>query len=122
MIGWFVVGLAILAIGTSGNSREQEKAQVPPGNPRWKVYGYNGWGYAVNSNGELIHRIKSAHYDGPIPTGWVVHHVNGKKQDNDIDNLVQMPKYFHQALHQKHGPYLPYNKSQIIKLVNEMQG
>lgn len=86
---------------------------TPEINPRLIARGLNNWGYEINANGEPIHRVISELEDGPIPPGWVVHHVNGKKQDNWIDNLVQMPASAHGRLHKQFGPYLPYTKVQI---------
>tara|TARA_Y100000310_G_C20339350_1_gene649045 strand:- start:400 stop:612 length:213 start_codon:yes stop_codon:yes gene_type:complete len=30
---------------------------------------------------------------GPIPKGWLVHNLNGNKQDNRSENLAAIPRY-----------------------------
>ncbi|WP_224981182.1 HNH endonuclease signature motif containing protein [Geomonas agri] len=34
-----------------------------------------------------------------VPKGWVVHHVNERKDDNDPSNLVALPPRLHRELH-----------------------
>lgn len=36
---------------------------------------------------------------GPIPEGWVVHHIDGDPLNNDIDNLECLPRGPHQSQH-----------------------
>jgi len=38
--------------------------------------------------------------NGPIPAGFVVHHLNGNKQDNDLKNLRVMSRAEHRRIHQ----------------------
>lgn len=37
--------------------------------------------------------------NGPIPKGWVVHHLNGVKTDNRLENLAAMPRNSHHPDH-----------------------
>jgi len=36
---------------------------------------------------------------GHLPKGWIIHHINGKRDDNRLENLMAMPK-------KNHTPYL----------------
>jgi hypothetical protein len=38
------------------------------------------------------HRRIWAERHGPIPKGWVVHHLNGQKGDNRLENLAALPR------------------------------
>lgn len=35
--------------------------------------------------------------NGPLPRNWVVHHLNGIKTDNSVENLVAMPRQYHHS-------------------------
>lgn len=37
--------------------------------------------------GKRLHRAVWEHYNGDVPTGHHVHHVDGNRSNNDIDNL-----------------------------------
>jgi hypothetical protein len=41
------------------------------------------------------HRIVWEKANGPIPDGYVIHHFNGIKDDNRLENLVAMPRWEH---------------------------
>lgn len=47
----------------------------------------------------LVHRLVWERTNGPIPEGLVVHHINGDKRDNRIENLALMTHAAHSALH-----------------------
>jgi len=51
----------------------------------------------------LVHRGCWEACRGPIPEGWVVHHVNGDKTDNHIENLACMSHGEHTGLHNQVG-------------------
>ncbi len=43
----------------------------------------------------MEHRLIWEQANGPIPKGWVVHHLNGDKLDNRLENLAAMPRNEH---------------------------
>jgi hypothetical protein len=49
--------------------------------------------------GRYAHRVIYERHIGPIPKGWVVHHRDEDKTNNDPSNLVAMPRGEHQRLH-----------------------
>ena len=36
------------------------------------------------------HRLVWIEANGPIPDGYVIHHINGKKKDNRLENLAMI--------------------------------
>lgn len=52
---------------------------------------------------ELEHRVLWEKANGPLPRGHIIHHLNGIKSDNRLENLVAMSRADH---HTKHAdPY-----------------
>lgn len=49
--------------------------------------------------GRYAHRVIYEQHKGSIPKGWVVHHKDEDKSNNDPDNLEAMPRKEHQRLH-----------------------
>ena len=68
--------------------------------PSWKGGRYlrkrDGY-WEVNIDGVrlLEHRYLWEQAHGPLPRNWVVHHLNGIKEDNRIENLVGMARSHH---------------------------
>ena len=44
-------------------------------------------------------RLIYQRYVGPIPKGWVVHHIDGNRQRNCLSNMQIMPNAEHTRLH-----------------------
>lgn len=63
------------------------------GNGRNETYGYIR--IKVNGAWVLEHRYVWEQIHGPLPKGWVVHHINGNKSDNRPTNLLGLPKGEH---------------------------
>ena len=74
---------------------------VGDGHPKWKGGRYkNHQGYILVKIGKgtyaLEHRLVWERHNGsPLPTGYVVHHLNGVKSDNRPENLVAIPRKKH---------------------------
>lgn len=49
--------------------------------------------------GKRLHRTVWEAHNGPVPAGYEVHHINGNRADNDIENLQLMPEGGHQSYH-----------------------
>lgn len=46
-----------------------------------------------------MHRFVWEYYNGEIPEGYDVHHIDGNKGNNDISNLQLLPSTMHRKLH-----------------------
>jgi hypothetical protein len=46
----------------------------------------------------LEHRVIWELHNGKLPEDWVVHHLNGTKADNRLENLAAMPRKKHSPL------------------------
>ena len=44
-------------------------------------------------------RLYEKHYGIKIPPEYIIHHIDGNRGNNAIDNLVLLPKYTHEILH-----------------------
>lgn len=57
-------------------------------------------GYYARTKGkrELMHRYIYEMEIGKIPFGWDVHHKDGNKENNSIENLIALPKSKHASL------------------------
>jgi len=52
------------------------------------------------------HRLIWAEANGPIPDGYVVHHINHDKRDNRLENLQLMTHQEHSAHHNQTHPLI----------------
>lgn len=91
----------------SDTKREKKKGSIING------VKYNKNGYKLDADGTLLHRIISTLKDGEIPKDWHVHHCDFNKENNSIDNLVQIPEKLHVEIH-KNGAMI--KKEDVIKI------
>jgi len=68
-------------------------------NPLWKGgRSIDKDGYVsvrINGNQHAEHRVVWEQAHGVIPTGWVIHHLNGVRDDNRLENLCAMSRKRH---------------------------
>lgn len=58
----------------------------------------------VNGRTVQIHRMVWEQAHGPIPPGYIVHHVDHDKRNNDLSNLALMSRQEHSAHHNDKHP------------------
>lgn len=63
----------------------------------------NGYIGIINEKGfrELKHRFIWRMHNGEIPLGSFIHHIDGDKSNNNIDNLVCVSREEHGILHRR---------------------
>lgn len=88
-----------------------QKNPRPKGNnsPHWKggkhkskrgyvyVYDSRKAGFPAGQRYSLEHRCVWERAYGPIPDTHIIHHINGIKQDNRLENLVMIPRKRHET-------------------------
>lgn len=75
--------------------------------------------------GELEHRRVWIQAYGSIPKHLVVHHINGIKTDNRLDNLELMPSGHHTTLHRRGKPghrHTPETRARLSEIARQRYG
>ena len=70
-------------------------------------------GYYAKTNGKRtsLHRDVWEHFNETIPDGWDIHHIDGDKENNAIENLECLPKAEHTRKYSPHhNQYTKRNK------------
>ena len=81
-------------------NRYMAQFQIGEHNPTWKGGRSMRKGYVtvlVGGRHRDEHRVVWEEANGPIPNGYVVHHVNGTKTDNRLENLLAVPRHQHHS-------------------------
>jgi len=49
-----------------------------------------------------LHRVIWMEHNGAIPEGMIIHHINGKKKDNRLENLQLLSRKEHKNCHREY--------------------
>jgi hypothetical protein len=63
----------------------------------------NGYYGLSNNDRCLMHRYVWENHNGKIPMGYDIHHIDNNKANNDINNLMCLPKSEHTRLFSPHN-------------------
>ena len=53
----------------------------------------------IRFGNEMAHRRVWRKHHGPVPSGFFIHHIDGDKTNNSIDNLTLMDALTHKRIH-----------------------
>lgn len=73
-------------------------------------------GYIQTEDGEFEHRAVYKRVHGQIPYGWIVHHLDYCKTNNEPENLMALPEHVHKYIHTRFTLTAP-SRELIIKSV-----
>ena len=66
----------------------------------WHKDKFGYWRHSIyKSNNILLHRYIWEKHNGSIPEGYVIHHIDGDKSNNNIENLQKLKYSKHLSIH-----------------------
>ena len=77
----------------------------------------SGNGYLKSGNGVWLHRYIWEKNNGPIPEGYVVHHKDHNKMNNDISNLEMVSDIEHRLEH-PYSANKPLSKEEYFNILD----
>lgn len=104
------------AMALAGKQGKMTRNHWGENNPFWKGgQSLDGWGHVTIWNSKKRKYTLRSHIvweevnQKPLPKGWVIHHINGIKDDDRPENLEAMPTLSHDRL-------IPTLKKKIYEL------
>lgn len=70
-------------------------------------------GYYYQRKGKRLHRAVWEHHNGPIPKGYHVHHMDGDRSNNSIENLTLLEGHEHLSEHMSAPERVEHSKKLI---------
>jgi len=110
------------------------KVDLPKGpqTPQWKGGRYRRHGYIyvkaeghpqANKNGYVPEHliVWEKTHNKRLPKGWVIHHLNGIRDDNHPDNLVALPNREHNRLLKIYGDKIKTLQEEVVELFKAIE-
>jgi hypothetical protein len=79
-----------------------------------RPFGY--WVHQTKDVCELAHRFIWKHHHGPIPENMDIHHIDGNKDNNEIENLRMLSRSEHRKEHWSDCNLRPVCEEQLNKV------
>lgn len=70
----------------------------------------------VNREVKHYRTIYKNHYGVKLRVGYLIHHIDGNRKNNDIKNLIEIPKYSHMWIHKKDNQHLIGMDKELLKV------
>ena len=80
---------------------------------RFDGLSYYRCGFYFQRKGRRLHRAVWEKYNGKVPDGYHVHHIDGDRSNNNIENLALMEGHDHLSEHMKAPDRVEYSKKAI---------
>ena len=68
----------------------------------------------VNNKKQMVHRLVYEYFGTDFNKGYHIHHIDGNKQNNCIDNLECISQSEHNRRHHKDNTFNRYNRGYIL--------
>lgn len=78
---------------------------------------YYKCGFYFQRKGRRLHREVWMYHNGEIPTGYDIHHKDGDRSNNSIENLEMLPEYEHMSLHMSTPERVAQSRENIKKAI-----
>ena len=62
------------------------------------------------------------YYEVAVYNDWDIHHIDYNHNNNDIHNLVALPKYLHKKLHKAYYNFCVWNKNRDLTDIKLISG
>lgn len=68
----------------------------------------------INGKTKAEHTLIWESHNGPVPAGFGIHHKNGDRLDNNIENLELVDPHTHKRIHTNIAPTVEITKRSIV--------
>lgn len=84
---------------------------------RFNGVSYYKCGDYYQRKGVRLHRVVWEYHNGEIPKGYHIHHIDGDRSNNDIDNLTLLSEHDHLSMHMSKEERKEQSREDIHKAI-----